>query len=174
MALEVVRLAPERVERLALLDTGVHPRREGEAEKRQMLVDLAERDGMVALAERWLPPMVHPDGPLVAAIMPGLLEMVARMTPAIHTRQIRALLNRPDAAAGLSAITCPVLLGVGEKDLWSPPAQHEAMAASIPHARFVVFKDAGHMAPVEAPEAVTAALLDWLAEPPPSQSHPVP
>lgn len=167
VALEIVRLAPDRVERLALLDTGVHPRRDGEAEKRQVLVELAEREGMAALAQRWLPPMVYAQGARTAAIMPGLTRMVAGMTPDIHARQIKALLNRPNAEAGLSAIICPVLLGVGEKDLWSPPAQHEALAALMPHARLVVFPGAGHMAPLEAPDAVTDALSAWLAEPVP-------
>src|SRR4051794_6153228 len=63
VALEIVRAAPGRVERLALLDTGTHPVGAGEAEKRQALVDLARRDGMAALAAAWLPPMVHPDAP---------------------------------------------------------------------------------------------------------------
>jgi pimeloyl-ACP methyl ester carboxylesterase len=55
-----------------------------------------------------------------------------------------------------------VLVGVGRQDAWSPLAQHEAIAAAIPHARLVVFENSGHMAPIEAPEAVTAALREWL------------
>ncbi|HEX3366018.1 alpha/beta hydrolase [Phenylobacterium sp.] len=162
VALEIMRLAPERVERLALLDTGVHPRGAGEAERRQVLVDLADREGMSALADQWLPPMVYAEGARTAALMPGLKAMVERMTPAIHARQIKALLNRPAAADGLSAIRCPVLIGVGEKDAWSPPAQHQAMAARIPQACLVIFPGSGHMAPMEAPDAVTAALKAWL------------
>jgi pimeloyl-ACP methyl ester carboxylesterase len=165
VALEIVRLAPERVERLALLDTGVHPQGAGEAEKRQVLVDLADREGMSALADRWLPPMVYAEGARTATLMPTLKAMVERMTPAVHARQVKALLSRPDAANGLSAIRCPVLIGVGEKDAWSPPAQHQAMAARIPQSRLVIFPESGHMAPIEAPEAVTAALKAWLATP---------
>ena len=163
VALEVVRLAPGRGERLALLDTGAHPRRPGEAEQRQELVDLAERDGMAALAARWLPPMVHPARLADEGLMAGLRAMVERATPAVFAGQVRALLNRPDAEAGLGTIRCPVLIGVGRDDAWSPPAQHEAMHRAIPHARYVVFENSGHMAPAEAPEAVTAALRDWLA-----------
>ncbi len=161
-ALEIARLAPERVTRLALLDTGAHPRSAGEAEKRQVLVDLAHREGMAALAARWLPPMVHPDRVADETLMAPLRAMVLRMTPDIHERQIKALLDRPDAEAVLPTIRCPVLVGVGRQDAWSPLAQHEAIVAAVPHARLVVFENSGHMAPIEAPEAVTAALRDWL------------
>jgi pimeloyl-ACP methyl ester carboxylesterase len=164
-ALEIVRLAPDRVERLALLDTGTHTRRPGEAEKRQALVDLAQAKGMSALADEWLPPMVHRSQPADGAVMAALRAMVEAMSPDIFERQVRALLDRPDAEAGLSAIRCPVLIGVGADDAWSPPSQHQAMASHIPHATFTIFPDSGHMAPIEAPEAVTAALARWLAAP---------
>ena len=62
VALEMMRQAPERVTHLALLDTGIHPRQPGEVEKRGALVDVARREGMAAMAEKWLPPMVHPAG----------------------------------------------------------------------------------------------------------------
>jgi pimeloyl-ACP methyl ester carboxylesterase len=161
-ALEMVRLAPERIVRLALLDTGVHPRRDGEEANRQGLVDLADREGMAALAESWLPPMVHEAHTGDADLMEPLKAMVMRATPDQHRRQIRALLDRPDARPLLPAITCPTLVMVGRQDRWSPLAQHEEIAALIPNATLVVIEDSGHMAPVEQPEAVTRALLAWL------------
>jgi len=163
VALEIIRLAPERVTHLALLDTGTHRRAEGEAEKRQILVDVANQHGMAALADRWLPPMVHPDRLSDTAFMDGLRAMVSRATPAIYAGQIKALLNRPEAEPGLAAIKCPVLIGVGRQDAWSPPSQHEAMARAIPQASYVVFENSGHMSPLEARDAVTAALRAWLA-----------
>ncbi len=162
VALEINRLAPERVTHLALLDTGTHPRAPGEAEKRQSLVDLALSQGMTALADRWLPPMVHPDRLTDAAFMAGLRAMVERATPEIYAGQIKALLERPDAEPGLASITCPVLIGVGRQDAWSPPSQHEAMARLVRHATYVVFEGSGHMAPLEAADSVTAALRSWL------------
>lgn len=161
-AIEVMRLAPSRVERLALLDTGIHPRRPGEAEKRQGLVDLARTRGMRALAAQWLPPMVHPARLGDAALMGELTAMVERMTPEIFERQVKALLNRPDAGPVLGGIRCEVLVGVGRQDAWSPLAQHEAIAAAIAQAKLVIFEDSGHMSPLEAPAAVNAALLRWL------------
>ncbi len=81
------------------------------------------------------------------------------------TAFIAALLGRPDAAPHLGAIRCPVLVGVGRDDRWSPPVQHETIVAAIHGARYVVFEGSGHMAPMEVPEAVTQALRDWMAVP---------
>ena len=116
VALEMVRLAPGRVERLALLDTGAHPRREGEEVPRQELVDLADARGMAALADRWLPPMVHEARIDDPALMEPLRAMVLRATPEQHRRQIRALLDRPDARPLLPTIACPTLVMVGRRD----------------------------------------------------------
>lgn len=163
VALEVWRQAPERVTRLALLDTGVHPASAEELPKRQAMLAISAEQGMTALADAWLPPMVKP-GLLESdtALRARLYAMVERMTPAIHRQQITALVNRPDAAPLLPQIACPVLIGVGELDRWSPPEQHEPMAAAIPNARMVVFEGAGHMAPMETPEAVSTALVEWM------------
>jgi pimeloyl-ACP methyl ester carboxylesterase len=162
VALEMVRLAPERIARLALIDTGIHPRREGEEASRQVLVDLAFAEGMEALADRWLPPMVHAERVGDRALMEPLKAMVMRATPEQHQRQIRALLDRPDARAHLPRIACPTLVMVGRQDRWSPLAQHEEIAALIPSAELVVIEESGHMSLVEQPEQVSQALLRWL------------
>lgn len=166
VTLEVFRLAPERVARIGLLDTGVHPAPPEELPKRQAMLDISAGQGMTALAHEWLPPMVRP-GLLDTdpALRATLYAMIERMTPTIHRQQITALVNRPDAAPLLSQIACPALVGVGELDLWSPPDQHEPIAEAIPGATMVVFEGAGHMAPMEAPAAVNAALLEWMARP---------
>jgi pimeloyl-ACP methyl ester carboxylesterase len=170
VALEMVRLKGERIKRLALLDTGIHPVQPGEAERRQILIDLGETQGMAALAGAWLPPMVQ-EGRLDrdAALRASLHAMVERMTPTVHHNHITALLNRPNARAALEMVRCPVLVGVGRHDRWSPPSQHEDIIAALPGAaRYVIFEDSGHMAPLEAPEAVTRALEEWMAMDPAS------
>jgi pimeloyl-ACP methyl ester carboxylesterase len=162
VAMEMVHLAPERIQKLALIDTGIDPRREGEEAKRQVLVDLAFAEGMGALADRWLPPMVHADRMEDQALLAPLKAMVMRATPEQHQRQIRALLNRPNLVPRLAGIACPTLVMVGRQDRWSPLAQHEEMAARIPHAELVVIEDSGHMTLLEQPEQVSNALLHWL------------
>lgn len=162
VALDIMRQAPARVLRLALLDTGIAPRRDGERDERLALVRLAHLQGMQALAQRWLPPMLHPDHVADAALMDGLMVMVQRQSAQSFAGQTNALLERPDAAPMLAQITCPTLLGVGRQDAWSPLTRHQDMARQIPQARLAIFEHCGHMAPVEAPSAVTAALRHWL------------
>ena len=162
VAMEMARLAPERIERLALLDTGIHPLKQGEAERRAEIVAFARAQGMQALADRWLPGMVHPDRHGDAELMGALTRMVLRHDPEIHARQIAALVGRPDASGYLHRIACPVLLIVGRQDAWSPVSQHEEMLAQLPDARLEVVEDAGHFAPVERPEETAALLLPFL------------
>jgi pimeloyl-ACP methyl ester carboxylesterase len=164
VALEIVRQAPSRVQALALLNTGVHPRRAGETESRGRLVKLAKERGMSALADEWLPPMMGASPSRLAQVMPKLKEMVERQTAESFAAQITALLERPDAAPVLPTIGVPTLLASGTADTWSPLSQHEDMRRLIPHARLVAIDNAGHMAPAEQPSAVAAALRDWINE----------
>jgi len=162
VAIEVVNQAPSRVDRLAILDTGVHPVRPGEHEARQELVDIACTQGMEALAAHWVPPMLAPGRMNDAALLEEVTAMVCRATPLIFARQIRALLNRPSTEAVLPAIRCPVQVIVGRQDGWSPISQHEEIVAAVPYAKMTVIEDCGHMAPLERPEAVGDILTEWL------------
>jgi pimeloyl-ACP methyl ester carboxylesterase len=164
VALEMVRQAPKRITKLVLLDTGMHPCKEGEEGPRRELVNLAYEKGMDALAERWLPPMVHPDRLDDQRLMDTLYSMVTRMTPELHERQITALLNRPDAESMISTIQCPTLLVVGRQDAWSPLSQHEDMRTRIPDANLKVIEEAGHFSPIERPMEVTNVLETWFAD----------
>lgn len=161
-ALEVMALAPDRVDRIALLDTGAHPPAAGEGARRQALLDVVNAKGMAGAVESWLPPMVHPDRLSDAIFMTEMAEMIRRASPEIFARQVRALLSRPDGFTRLPLIKVPCAMIVGRQDAWSPPAQHEEMKAYVPHALLTVIEDCGHMAPAERPEAVTAALQQWL------------
>jgi pimeloyl-ACP methyl ester carboxylesterase len=151
-------MAPERVEKLALLDTGIHPSGEAEPAKRQALIDIARNEGMAAMCARWLPPMLHSAH---TALIPALTEMVLRSTPDTFANQQKALLDRPDARDVLPMIHCPTLVLCGREDQWSPVRQHEEIAAAIPTSKLVIVEHCGHMSPFEQPGAVTAALLEW-------------
>lgn len=162
VAMEIAHRAPERVERLVLLDTGIHPLAEGETAKRDEIVQFAYENGMEALAGRWLPGMVHEPNQQNEALMRGLTEMVLRKDADLHARQIKALVNRPDAASYLAGITCPTLLVVGRQDQWSPVAQHETMLSLLPDARLEVIDNAGHFSPVEQPDEVAGLVAGFL------------
>ena len=164
VALEVFRLAPDRISRLALLETGADPLSGGEVEKRQALIDLAREGGMDAVADAWLLPMVHPDRRNDAPLLNDISRMIKRTSVEEFIKQIHALINRPDASRYLKNIECPTLLLAGRHDNLYPVRQHERMLREIPDARLVVIEDAGHMAPMEKPEAVTAAMRKWLTD----------
>jgi len=173
VALEVVRQAPGRVERLALLDTGYQPLPEGEAADRERnqryrLLDTARREGMRAMGEAWAAGMVHParlENRLPGEVFEQILAMIERSSPEIFEAQIEALLARPDATPLLDQIRCPTLVLCGRQDAWSPLDRHVQMADRIPHARLAVVEESGHMAPMERPSEVSHQLALWLTAP---------
>jgi pimeloyl-ACP methyl ester carboxylesterase len=170
VALEIVRRAPRRVQRLALLDTGWRTfpggiAGEEERAGRYALLALARRDGMRAMGRAWVRRMVHPERLEDATLIDAILDMIERHTPDRFEVQIEALLARPDAGSVLRSIDCATLVLCGRQDAWSPLAQHEEMAATIPGAMFEVIDDCGHMAPMEAPERVADAMSRWLQAP---------
>jgi pimeloyl-ACP methyl ester carboxylesterase len=167
VALEVYARAPERVTRLALLDTGYDQLPAGEAgererEGRMRLLGIAERDGMRAMAQEWSRGMVHPRRLTDVALMNGILDMISRATPAQYAAQIRALLARPDRSDLLERIGVPTLVLCGHEDSWSPIARHRQLAAQIAGSRLVDIPDCGHMSTLEQPLQVAQALRDWL------------
>lgn len=167
VALEVMRLAPQRVQRLALLNTGTQPFMPGavgdkERAGRLALLELARQHGMRAMGQQWLSGMVHPSV-WGTALFESMLDMLERSSPAQYAAQIKALLNRPDAAPILPTVACPALVLTGQQDAWSPPAQHEAMRQQIPGAVLCIVPDCGHMSTLEQPTGVNRALATWLA-----------
>jgi pimeloyl-ACP methyl ester carboxylesterase len=167
VAFRVMRLAPERIAGLALMDTAYTPRGSGEAGEREKaeryaLLDLARSEGMRAMGAQWVQKMVHPDRLSDKPLIDAILDMIARKSPEIFAAQIKALLERPDSTPLLAQIHCPTMVLCGRQDAWSPLAQHENMAAVIPRSRLVVIEDCGHMSTMERPEAVTEAMVEWL------------
>ncbi|MFN5350901.1 MAG: alpha/beta fold hydrolase [Polaromonas sp.] len=170
VALEVVRLAPERVQKIILMDTGYLPRQSGVAgdtEKagRMALLDVAQQQGVRAMAQQWVKGMVHPDRLNDAPLIDAILTMMERKTADRFARQQHALLTRPDASPGLGALRIPTLLLCGRQDSWTNVAQHAAMQALVPHAQLSVIEDAGHMVLMERPEATFQVLHQFLEHP---------
>jgi len=166
VALEVVRLAPQRVNRLALLDTGMDPIAPGDAGNqerngRMALLELARREGMRSMGRQWARGMVHPSR-VDSPVFEEVLDMLERQTPEIFEAQIHALLTRPNARDVLQTLQCPALFVCGRRDAWSLLARHEQMHAMCPGSRLVVIEDSGHMTTMERPDAVSRALADWL------------
>src|SRR5690606_28255791 len=163
VALELYRLAPERVSRLALVSTGSHSVGFNEPEGRYKLRDIGHQQGFEALVDTWLPPMVAEHNRTDEALYAPMRQMCLDQSQAMFDAQIAALLGRPEQRSLLETIQCPALVMTGELDAWSPPPQHEAIAAAIPNSTLVIVKGAGHMLPLEAPESVNEAIAAWLA-----------
>ncbi len=174
VALEVFRLAPERVRRLALASTGVHSLREGEAEKRRALQAIGWNHGFDELIDHWLPPMVAEANRARPEVYEPLRRMNVEAGQDVFDAQIHALVNRAEMASLLPQIACPALVMTGELDTWSGPAQHRAIAAAIPNSELAIVPGAGHMIQLEAPEAVNAAIARWLERPAQDSLQPQP
>ena len=167
VALEVYARAPERVTHLALLDTGsdsLPPGEPGEREKagRYRLLDIARRDGMLAMARDWAQRMVHPRRLADAAFMDVIYQMIARAPLAQFEAQVAALLARPDRTGLFAGIHVPTLVLCGHEDSWSPLSQHVEMARRIKGSVLVDVPDCGHMCTLEQPAAISRALSNWL------------
>lgn len=164
VALEVFRKAPHRITRLALADTGIHPVRPGEREKRYALRDLGRLKGFGALVDAWLPGMIGHERRADPDLYGQLRKMCMGAGQAVFEAQVEALLDRPEVVSLLAKIECPVSVIVGELDKWSPVEQHREIAEAIRHAELHVVSGAGHMAPTEKPEQFNEVLRNWFAQ----------
>lgn len=165
VALEIYRQAPERVDRLVLVSTGVHPVRPGEREKRYALRDIGRKDGMAALVDSWLPPMLGEAASSDPALVNRIRLMCIDAGLQHFEAQVEALLGRPEVEQLLPRIAVPTMVAVGSEDQWAPSGQHAAFAALIPGAHFVVIEGAGHMLPAEKPSELNLAIAEWLGTP---------
>lgn len=162
IAFEVMRQAPERVTRLALLDTSAKPATPETNALRQDMIDLASSgpfDKVVAML--WMR-LVAPARREDQALREVVRRMATETGPDGFIRQQRAIMGRPDSRPGLGAIRVPTLVLVGAEDILTPPAEAEEIAGGIPGSRLVIVPGAGHLATLEAPDIVTAAMRDWL------------
>ena len=163
VALEIMRQMPQRVERLALLDTRARPDSPDESERRRTLVRIAR--GAKALApvnKRMLPLLVHPSRLGDAALVQTIQAMADRTGIDGYVRQQEAIMSRADFRPTLGAITCPTLVLCGRQDAITQLSVHEEMAAGLKGSKLVVLEECGHLSTLEKPDEVNAALQGWL------------
>jgi pimeloyl-ACP methyl ester carboxylesterase len=164
VAQAVMRAAPERVLRLALLDTSARADTPEQTQRRHDLIALAERGQFKGVSARLMPLFVHPDRLEDQALTGAISAMAARVGKAAFLRQQKAIMGRPDNRPQLPRIACPTLVLCGREDALTPPAVSEEIAALVPGARLELVEHCGHMTTMERPAAVSAALRRWLAE----------
>ena len=114
------------------------------------------------LAAVLVPPMLDPARADDQTLLQDLTQMVSSTAATVHERQIKALLDRPDAARSIGNYKGPVLLMTGAQDQWSPVEQHREIEALVTFVELAIIEDAGHFMPVEQPAAVAERVSLWL------------
>ena len=162
IAFEIMRQAPERVGRLALLDTSARPDTAELTARRQAPMALARAGKLIEVADESFVFFVHPGRHEDLALREVVRAMAEETGVEAYLRQQQAIIGRPDSRPTLGAIRCPTLMLVGEQDQGTPPELAREIAAGIAGARLVIVPDCGHLSTLERPQAVTKALVEWM------------
>jgi pimeloyl-ACP methyl ester carboxylesterase len=162
IALEIMRQAPGRVERLALLSTAAAPETPELTERRRALLALAEAGKFDRIAPTLFPLQVHESMRQDAALREAVAAMARDTGEQAFVRQQAAVMTRVDSRPTLAGIGCPTLVLVGDADQIVPPDRSREIAGGIAGATLVVLEDCGHMCAMEKPREVEDALLRWL------------
>ena len=163
LAFEILRQAPERVARLALLDTSARPDTPEQTRRRLGQIELARGGRFGEIADQLFPLLVHQSRQDDAAARELVRLMADETGPEAFIRQQQAIIGRPDSRPELAAVGCPTLVLVGDDDRLTPPAWSEEIAAGIPGARLVAVAGAGHLSTLDQPERVTEMLVAWAS-----------
>jgi pimeloyl-ACP methyl ester carboxylesterase len=164
IAFAIARQAPERVARLALLDTSARPDTPEQSERRRGMIALAEGGRFAEVPDLLFPLFVHRNRQHDETLRAIVGTMAEETGPQAFVRQQRAIMTRPDCRPQLASIDCPTLVLVGEGDELTPPALSEEIAAGIAGSRLTAVPDCGHLSTLERPEQVNQALVEWLKQ----------
>lgn len=162
IALTIMRMAPERVTRLALLDTTARADTPERTRARELLIAQARVGQFKGISPRLLPEWIHPSRLNDTALTQAVIDMAGRVGRDAFIRQQTAIMGRIDSRPGLSHIDCPTLVVCGRQDRTTPVELATEIAADIPSSRLVIIEECGHLSTLERPEAVNAAMRAWL------------
>ena len=162
IAQEIMHQAPDRVDRLCLLDTRARPDTSEETVNRYRLLDLCAREGVVEVQRTLMPRLIRTDRIGEEPLTSEILKMAEEIGEAGFRRQMAAVMSRRDLRAILPAIRCPTTIIVGSEDVLTPPEMSLEMTELIPDATFEILPDSGHMSTMEAPDEVNRILAAWL------------
>ena len=163
IALEIMRQAPERVVKLALINTQARPDTPEATARRRGLMERAKRGELRAARDEMFPELVHPSRRDDAGIRRLVHEQGDDVGVEAYLRQQTAIIARVDSRPTLATIRCPTLVLTGDQDNTIPNAFSKEMADGIAGAKLVVLANCGHLPQPEQPEATTRALVEWLA-----------
>ena len=162
VAMEVLRQAPDRVERIALLDT--NPLAEADEMKQRRLAQMqsVQAGRLAEVMRQEVKPNYLADGTDKRVLLDLCMDMALTLGAEVFLRQSRALMSRPDQTETLRGARLPALVLCGREDALCPVSRHELMAELIPEATLEVIEGAGHLPTLEQPEQTNAALRRWL------------
>jgi len=163
IAFAMLQRAPERVAKLALLDTSARPDLPEQKAGREKFIAMAEAGKLMEVVTQLTPKFLHPIHQSDEALKQVVRDMAAETGVEAFVRQQKAIMSRPDSRPMLARINCPTLVLVGEGDALTPPELSREMAAGIGGSRLVEVPDCGHLSTLERPDAVNAAMAAWLA-----------
>ncbi|MBO9411944.1 MULTISPECIES: alpha/beta hydrolase [unclassified Ruegeria] len=164
VAMEVLRQAPERIERLALLDTNPMAELPDVKARRAPQMDAVREGRLWHVMRDEMKPNYLADGPRQGAVLDLCMEMATDLGPQVFLRQSQALMDRPDQRATLAAYTGPALVLCGREDGLCPVERHQLMHDLLPNSVLHVIDGAGHLPTLEKPNETTAALARWLED----------
>ncbi|PWJ22396.1 alpha/beta fold hydrolase [Jannaschia seohaensis] len=162
VAMEMMAQAPERIAGLCLMDTNPLAETEAVAARRAPQIESVQAGGLRAVMRDEMKPNYLADGPNRGAILDLCMTMAEGLGPEVFVAQSRALQTRLDRCETLRGVAVPSLVLCGEDDALCPLKRHTLMHELIPDSRLVVIAGAGHLPTLEQPEAVDAALTEWL------------
>ncbi len=165
VAMEVLRRAPERVTRIALMDTNPLPETPQVAAAREPHIIAVQTGRLTEIMRDEMKPRYLAPGPKRIDVLNLVMEMAEGLGPEVFVAQSRALQRRPDQQKVLRTTKVPALVLCGEHDALCPVKRHEFMAELIPNATLRIIPDAGHLPTLEQPEATNAALAEWIEAP---------
>ncbi|MDX5403143.1 MAG: alpha/beta hydrolase [Rhodobacterales bacterium] len=165
VAMELLRRAPERITRLALMDTNPLAETPQTAAAYEPMIIGARAGRLDEVLRGFMKPDYLAPGPQRLAVLNQVFEMGRDLGPEVLVRQVRALQRRRDQQPTLRRCKVPTLILCGAYDTLTPLKRHAFMADLIPYARLEVIEAAGHLPTLEAPEATTAALRAWMQQP---------
>jgi len=163
IALEMMRQAPQRIARLALLDTAAGAELPEQTQRRLALIAFAERGHFNRVTETLLPLLIHSARHGERSLTESIKSMARNIGKDAFIRQEHAIMSRADSLGLLAGITCPTLILCGRQDGLTPLARHEEIAAGVKGALLEVIEDCGHLSTMEKPAEVNAALRRWLS-----------
>jgi pimeloyl-ACP methyl ester carboxylesterase len=163
IAFEMLRQQPQRITRLALLDTNARADRPEQLKQRRVLMGAAQVVGARAVQGMLLNYLIHKDRLSDRALTERVLLMADGIGPNAFIRQQQAIMGRPDNRPFLSEIKCPTVVVVGAQDALTPVKVSEEMHSAMPGSVLDVIPGCGHLSTMEAPGAVNMILDRWLA-----------